>query len=77
MGGRGAGRTDRDVTAKVVTLAVAMLTAYRAVLGGDMDINGFVRFADDRVIYFGVSVEEGLSILRGAKVYPHGSGGFG
>ena len=77
MSGRGAGRAYRCVTAKVVTLAMAVLTAYRAVLRGDMDVNCFMGFADDGVVYFSVHFKEGLCVIRGTKVYPHGSGGFG
>lgn len=39
MGGGGAGGADRDVTAKVVTLAVAMLSTYCAIFRDDVDVD--------------------------------------
>ena len=39
MGGVGAGGADRDISAKVVTLAVAMLTTYFAIFRDDVDID--------------------------------------
>ena len=67
-----AGGADRDSAASLVSLVVVMLAACGAIFGGDVDVEGFVLFANDAVVNTGICVHEGLGLDRCEEGYPHG-----
>ena len=53
-----AGRADGNFGAGGVSFTVRVLAANCTIFGGDMDVQGFVFFADDGMFKAGVGVKE-------------------